>query len=214
MYFFHTMDISLEMCDTEQTEKFVREERKMDRRQQKTRASIFEAFGELLSQKSYSKITVQEIIDKANVGRTTFYAHFETKDDLLREMCVEMFQHVFSPPPGAENTHDFSLETGNPKAIVTHILYHLLGNRKRCIDILSGEGGELFLGYFRQQLNVLVSQYILTNMPRDGKIPSDFLVNHVASSFVGMVQWWIAGRLRQTPEELADYFMAVISPLM
>ena len=186
----------------------------MDRRQQKTRAAIFEAFGELLSQKSYSKITVQEIIERANVGRTTFYAHFETKDDLLREMCDEMFRHVFSPSLDAEHTHDFSLEVGNPKAIVTHILYHLLDDRRRQIDILSGESGELFLRFFRQHVNELVSRYLLTGAPRGGRVPVDFLVNHISSSFVGMVQWWIAGQLRQTPEELAEYFMAVIAPLL
>ncbi|MFR1804913.1 MAG: TetR/AcrR family transcriptional regulator [Faecalispora jeddahensis] len=92
----------------------------MDRRQQKTREAIFEAFSTLLSSKSYTKITIQEIIDRANVGRSTFYSHFETKDDLLREMCTELFDHVFSEHLDMENTHDFSLANGDPASLITH----------------------------------------------------------------------------------------------
>ena len=52
----------------------------MDRRQQKTRGAIFVAFEELLRTKRAEQITVGEIIQRADVGRATFYAHFETKD--------------------------------------------------------------------------------------------------------------------------------------
>lgn len=66
----------------------------MDRRQKKTRKAIFTAFTELIKEESYSKITVQQIIDKADIGRTTFYSHFETKDELLNAFCTDIFDHV------------------------------------------------------------------------------------------------------------------------
>ena len=185
----------------------------MDRRQQKTRNAIFDAFGILLSSKGYSKITVQEIIDAANIGRTTFYAHFQTKDDLLKEMCADLFAHVFSDDLSAESTHDFSMQTGNPRAMITHILYHLLDNKRNIIGILTCESGELFIGFFRQYLNELMAVRLLGDEHLHAKKPPhDFLVNHISSSFVGTVQWWIKNNLRQTPEELTEYFMEVIIP--
>ena len=72
----------------------------MDRRSQRTRRAIYEAFSGLLARKKYSQITVQEILDAADIGRSTFYAHFSTKEDLLREICDELFGHIFyyAPP--------------------------------------------------------------------------------------------------------------------
>ncbi|MFR1804912.1 MAG: TetR-like C-terminal domain-containing protein [Faecalispora jeddahensis] len=83
------------------------------------------------------------------------------------------------------------------------------------IGILSCESGELFLRFFRQYLNELITKHLLAGVKRKNQIvPEEFLVNHIAGSFVGMVQWWIKNDMRQSPEELAKYFLSVTLPVM
>lgn len=187
----------------------------MDRRQQKTRDAIFEAFSSLLSTKRYSKITIQEIIDKANIGRSTFYAHFETKDDLLKEMCTELFEHIFSKRLDIEKTHDFSLVKQDTQSMITHILYHLKDNKRNIIGILKSESSEIFLYHFRQYLNELITLAMLKDVEKEkAEIPHDFLIEHIAGSFIGLVQWWIKYDMKQSPEELSGYFEKVMNPFI
>lgn len=105
----------------------------MDRRQQKTRDAIFSAFRSLLSEKPYSKITVQEIIDAANVGRTTFYAHFQTKDDLLKELCEELFGHIIGSAIDCPHTHGLYSDETAPESVFCHLLQHLQQNHQNIL---------------------------------------------------------------------------------
>ena len=119
----------------------------LDRRQRKTRAAIFKALQTLLEQKQYSAITVQEIIDEANIGRSTFYAHFETKDDLLRSLCDEIFYHVFTDLLPQEED---ALKIKNLELKLGHILYHLKENQVNIRGILAADGDGQFMTYFKQ----------------------------------------------------------------
>lgn len=187
----------------------------MDRRQQKTRTAIFSAFTSLLAEKSYSKITVQEIIDAANVGRTTFYAHFETKDDLLKELCEELFGHIIGSAMDCTHTHGLYSDGSAPESVFCHLLQHLQENDRNIIALLSCESSAMFLRFFKDSLNELVrSQFINQNRKANTDIPEDFLINHISGSFVEMVLWWIRGHRKQTPEDLDRYFRAVIEPII
>ena len=187
----------------------------MDRRQIKTRKAIFTAFENLLVKESYDRITVQQIIDEADIGRTTFYAHFATKDDLLRELCSELFEHVFSIHPAKETNHDYSLSEGNAEHIVAHMLYHLKENGQCIAKLLSGESCYVFTRYFREYMNDLALNTLMGSMDHgELKVPEEFLRNHISGSFVNMVQWWLSNVLKETPEELSSWFLSVIEPIL
>lgn len=184
----------------------------MDRRQRKTREAIFFAFVELLSEKEFSKITVGEIIDKANVGRATFYSHFETKDFLLKELCEELFDHIFEASTGEEDTHAHIFDCDAPDSVFLHLLQHLQKNDNNILKLLSCTNNELFLRYFKMGLLKLVkSQMLLLEKGRDDGLPEDFWLNHIATTFVETVRWWIEGSLRESAETITGYFFMAVS---
>ena len=209
------MDNLVPLFRMEHFRKIVRKGATMDRRQQKTRAAIFTAFSALLAEKSYSKITVQDIIDAANVGRTTFYAHFETKDDLLKALCEELFGHIISSAADCTHTHGLYSDRNAPESVFCHLLQHLQEDENNILELLSCESSEVFLRYFKDSLNELIqNQFVNQNRKNNMDIPQNFLVNHISGSFVEMVLWWIKGRMKQPPEELDRYFRAVIEPIL
>ncbi len=187
----------------------------MDRRQQKTRSAIFQAFSDLMSEKRYSRITVQQIIDRANVGRTTFYAHFDTKEDLLKALCEDLFGHIIASAKDATHTHGIYSDKKTPESIFCHLLQHLEENDGNIIGLLSGESNELFLRYFKDSLRDLIqTQFMERDRHRNVDLPRDFLINHICGSFVEMVQWWIKNGMKQSPVRLDRYFRAVIEPVL
>lgn len=187
----------------------------MDRRQKKSREAIFKAFTSLLSEKNYNQISVQEIIDAADVGRTTFYAHFETKDFLLKELCEELFDHITDTALGLPHGHShYSCGTEND-SVFLHLLRHLQKNDRNILELLSSQNNDLFLRYFKSNLKKLViSQYAEKGLLKNSRLPEDYLIHHISSSFVDTVSWWISRNMQEPPEQLTDYFLAAIEPIL
>lgn len=187
----------------------------MDRRQIKTRQAIFSAFTKLLETRRYEKITVQEILDEANIGRSTFYAHFETKDELLKVVCKELFGHIIDSAMDKTHTHGLYAMSEAPQSVFCHLLQHLQENDNNILGLLSCESSEIFLRYFKDSLDELIQiQFVNHSRGKNQDLPQDFLVNHISGSFVEMVLWWLKDKNKYTPEQLDRYFRAVIEPIL
>lgn len=187
----------------------------MDRRQKKTREAIFKAFTTLLSEKNYNQISVQEIIDTADVGRTTFYAHFETKDFLLKELCEELFDHIIDSAMGLPHGHYHYSSANTEDSVFLHLLRHLQENDRNILELLSSQNNEIFLRYFKSNLKkLIISQYADKGLLENMKLPKDYFVNHIATSFVETVDWWLSRNRKESPEEITAYFLTAIAPAL
>ena len=186
-------------------------ENKMDRRQRKTRESIFRAFTGLLSKKDFNQITVGEIIEEADVGRATFYSHFETKDFLLKELCKELFCHIFDTERNEVNEHNHIFKCEGSDSAFLHLFQHLKKNDNNILTLLSSQNNELFLRYFRVYLEKLIECHLdLFDSKKRTDLPNEFWKNHIANSLVGTIKWWSDNGLKESPEVITEYFLKVI----
>lgn len=182
----------------------------MDKRQIKTRRAIYQAMVELMKREPYEKIFVKDIIDAAEIGRSTFYAHFETKDDLARSMCFGLFDHVFAEHVNVCQTHDYSAKPPTLEYKIAHIFYHLRDKRQYYIGIINHEEGRLFIKFFSDYIEQNLDMIIKSESKMT--IPLDFFKNHLSYTLIGAMQWWLKGKMQTTPEDVAEYIAAVMNP--
>lgn len=183
----------------------------MDRRQRKTREAIFSAFINLLSQKSFAQITIAEIIDKADVGRATFYSHFETKDYLLKDLCEELFCHIFDSIDNKNSEHRHIFKCDAPNSVFLHLFQHLIKNDNNILTLLSSSNNELFLQYFKFNLRkIVINQLHLFKDRKSDILPDEFWINHISSTFVETLRWWINNGMKESPEKITEYFFLAV----
>lgn len=181
----------------------------MDRRQKKTRNAIFEAFITLLSRYSYAQITVGQIIEQADIGRATFYAHFETKDFLLKALCEELFAHIFEAESGTGGGRIFDCDTHD--SVFLHLFQHLQRNDNHILQLLSGQNDALFLRYFKDSMTGLIQSHLsLFPAGRAEALPESLWIDHISSTFVETARWWVENGKKETPEQLTEYFYLLV----
>ena len=184
-------------------------EKTLDRRQRKSRQAIFEAFTQLLREKNVQQITVGEIIERADVGRATFYAHFETKDYLLKAFCEDLFCHIFDSLEGGEIAHHHLFRCDEQQPVFLHLLHHLQKNDHQLLQLLSCRNNDVFLRYFKEGVAQLAAQQVDAAEARSDLPPREFRINHMAATFAETVRWWVeVDALRTAPETIHRYFWA------
>ncbi len=186
----------------------VRETRKNDRRVQKTRRLLLQALGSLLHEKRYDTIVVQDILDRANVGRSTFYTHFRDKDDLLQIAIRDVLGATVPAATASSRRSERVLRFSRP--MFEHIALHLRAAR--------GGMGPRSRTLLHERLRQAIGERIAvelgsgTRRTSSSRVPPELLVKLVTSSFVVVLDWWVDSGGKMSPAEVDDIFTAMVGP--
>ena len=179
-----------------------------DRRVQRTRQLLQDELVSLILEKGYQKITIQDIIDRANVGRSTFYSHYRDKDDLLLsgfdELAHDLNRHMRAP----------ETVTDEPGHLLHSLEFfiHACDNKELYIAMADSGGGDLIFDIARQHMQDHI-EYHLNQMPSIGEdIPLPVITNFLAGSLLSMVTWWLEHSLPYSPAEMDEMFNVLAMP--
>jgi AcrR family transcriptional regulator len=168
-------------------------------RTHRTGQALRDALAALLRRKNYDDITVQDIVEAAKVGRSTFYLHCTGKEDLLRRglqaLRSELVDGQDRVRSGTEGRRPFSLK------LLEHVeahrdLYPALG-RGRGRDVLMREIGQVALALSRDDLNAL---------DYDESLPRELTEQFIVGAFMSVLTWWLERKPRQSPAAINAVF--------
>ena len=183
-----------------------------DRRVLRTRQSIRNALIELMLEKPYEKITIQEIIDRANVGRATFYNHYQDKDDLLLRGVAELARDEGSM---AQATPRPIAQTGAPTTVKTAGMFRHSQQNKRMHQLLFKRNQEnVIQAEIKAILHAQVEEQ-LAQLQGDGTappMPMPILANFISGGLWSLIHWWHEQGLPYTPEEMDAFFQQIAMP--
>jgi len=186
--------------------------KKTDLRILRTKQSIRKAFYELIQEKGYEAITIQDIADRAMINRNTFYLHYVNKPDLLNtcmdELLGEVKEVVVLCPI---NMSPFSIST--LETVMQAILEQISSNISFYYAMLIGENR---IYQFREKMENIIKDKLNEGWnSAQGNSPltisKELLLEYLVSSFMGIVIWWIKNDLPLPAGEVASQFSRIVS---
>ncbi|GCE30631.1 TetR family transcriptional regulator [Dictyobacter alpinus] len=182
-------------------------QQKADRRSQRTYRLVSSAFAELLGEKPYEEILVQDILDRADIGRTTFYAHYFDKEDVLSSMIAEqlkLFTHQISHAPARQRVIP-SLE------LFEHI-YDSPNQQFRAL--MRSRAGEPLWEALQTVLSQAIEPILSTFFAekRSPSIPLPVVSQYLTGAFLTLLKWWVAADMPYPPEQMESIFQQLALP--
>jgi AcrR family transcriptional regulator len=188
-------------------------ERVQDGRVRKTQGRLRDALVSLIHEKSYATIVVKEILDRADVGRTAFYAHFRDKDALLASGIHHVLhRNAASSPSSAGGRLRRALWFSLP--VFEHVEQFRHGDGAH----MDRRGHAIVHQHLRKVLIDQVADEIRATVPptdtRAGRAPTDLLVEYVVATFILVLNWWVESRSPLSPRQIDDLFLTLVVPTL
>jgi AcrR family transcriptional regulator len=177
-----------------------------DRRSERTREALIHALLELIGVKHYDQITVQDIVDRANVGRSTFYAHYQHKDDLLHSG----FDHVLD-----ELVRHIELGEGNRLVFDTTFLFrHASEHYAIYRTLIWGSGLEVLTKDGHAALSRKIEERfaVLSLESCSPTVPLSTIAYTTAGALLLLLKGWLDDGMPHPPEYMDGVFQQLIMP--
>lgn len=188
--------------------------KKADRRVQRTQQLLEAALLSLIKEKAFDTISVQEIIDRANVGRATFYAHYDNKVDLLASGFEGLEQTLKERQRQARARVSHTDE--RLFAFSHALLAHAHEHREVFPAMVGKRGGAVIQHALRNLLVQLVREDVKT-MVAEGKkdfVPAEASVHFIAGGLFGLLTWWLNGNMRLSVDDANRIFRRLSIPAL
>ncbi|MDN4618161.1 TetR/AcrR family transcriptional regulator [Paenibacillus sp. PsM32] len=169
---------------------------KVDRRVLRTQEAIKKAFLELMSEKKFESITIQDIADRANINRATVYLHYLDKFDLIDKIIEE---HILNMSEICETEAELDWFESTVLCIE-----YLEENYLFFSTMLASEGASFFRNQFVQHNIKEFKKDIDITKGRNKGQNEEVVAEFVANAYVGVVEWWIKNEMPYTPKEMAE----------